>query len=99
VANNEKEKGAQYIKAALETIKSNVDLSELYIGIHGHPPSDRTEYYRFRNRFILGRSNPGCDLLGLCVENSPALQEMTLKNFFMIEDDSNSKESGDDESK
>ncbi len=84
MAKNEKEKGSRYVKAALENIKENVDLSELYIGIHGKPPSDRTEYYRFRNRFMPSRSNPGCDLLGLCVANSPELQKMTLKEFFKV---------------
>ena len=91
VAKHEKEKGSRYVKAALENIKDNVDLSELYIGIHGKPPSDRTEYYRFRNRFMPSRSNPGCDLLGLCVANSPELQKMTLKEFFRVSDEKESR--------
>ncbi|WP_345860485.1 hypothetical protein [Shewanella algae] len=71
----------QYIKATTDSIKNAISLRQLYVAIHGNEPS-RQELQRFSNRFNLARSNPGADMLGLCIRHIPALHEVTLKEFF-----------------
>ncbi len=79
------EVGGQFIEAATAAIKAAGPLRELYIAIHGHQPS-KVELQRFINRLNPARSNPGTDMLGLCVQNLPELHDMTLKEFFGIDD-------------
>jgi|GEM_PF-5034694 len=80
------EAGDQYIRAATGAIKAAGPLRQLYIAIHGSEPS-RKELQRFSNRLNAARSNPGADMLGLCVQNIPALHQMTLKEFFELTGD------------
>ena len=82
------EAGEQYIKAATDAIKNACTLRSLYVSIHSAEPT-RQELQRFSNRFNSGRSNPGTDMLGLCVQHIPTLQDMTLKEFFGITSDDN----------
>lgn len=77
------EAGDQYIKAATDSIKNAIPLRQLYVAIHGNEPS-RQDLQRFSNRLNPARSNPGADMLGLCVLHIPALHEVTLKEFFGI---------------
>jgi hypothetical protein len=84
MAKTEKELGRVYIENALDTLNEHFDLTQLYLDIHGKPAETKSEYYRFRNRFSKKRSNPGCDLLGLCVKNSPELRDMTMGEFFGV---------------
>lgn len=77
------EAGDQYIQAATDSIKSAVPLRQLYVAIHGIEPS-RLDLQRFSNRLNPSRSNPGADMLGLCVQHVPALHQMTLQEFFGI---------------
>ncbi|MBF6649154.1 hypothetical protein [Methylobacter sp. BlB1] len=77
------ETGDQYIKAATDVIKGAGSLRDLYIAIHGNEPS-RQELQRFSNRLNPARSNPGADMLGLCVKHLPCLHDMTLRDFFGI---------------
>jgi hypothetical protein len=77
------ERGDKYIEAAVEAIKGAGSLRELYIAIHDEDPS-RLELQRFANRLNSARSNPGTDMLGLCIEHLPQLHEMTLGEFFGI---------------
>lgn len=80
------EAGDQYIKAATDAIKSAGSLRQLYIAIHGNDPT-RQELQRFSNRLNPGRSNPGTDMLGLCIQHLPSLHEVTLREFFGIGED------------
>ena len=80
----EKDESNRYVVAATEAIKSAGALRALYTAIHGTEPS-RTEYQRFLNRLNPVRSKPSADMLGLCVEHSPSLHNMTLAEFFGIE--------------
>jgi hypothetical protein len=82
------EAGAQFIKAATDAIKRAGTLRELYVAIHGVEP-ERQELQRFMNRLNAARSNPGADMLGLCVQHLPALHGMTLKEFFGLEGQEN----------
>jgi hypothetical protein len=41
------------------------------------------------NRLNAVRSNPGADMLGLCVQHLPVLHGMTLKEFFWLEGQEN----------
>lgn len=75
-----REFGDQFIKAATDAIKGAGPLRDLYASIHGTDPS-RQELQRFANRLNPARSNPGVDMLGLCVQHLPALHEMTLQDF------------------
>ncbi|WP_286241191.1 hypothetical protein [Neptuniibacter halophilus] len=75
------EEGDQYKKAATEAIKNAIPLRQLYIAIHGQEPT-RQDLQRFSNRLNPARSNPGADMLGLCVEHIPELHQLTLKEFF-----------------
>jgi len=77
------ESGGGYTKAATDAIKASCPLRELYMAIHGVSP-DRQELQRFTNRLNPARSNPGADMLGLCIEHLPSLHKMTLKEFFGI---------------
>lgn len=77
------EVGQQYIKAATDSIKSAGSLRALYTAIHGKDPT-KQELKRFSNRLNPERSNPGTDMLGVCVEHLPSLHEKTLKEFFGI---------------
>lgn len=77
------ETGVQYIQAATTAIKRAGSLRALYRAIHGREP-DRQELQRFANRLNPARANPGADLLGLCVQHLPALQQITLAEFFGI---------------
>jgi hypothetical protein len=77
------ETGDQYIKAATDSIKTATNLRHLYVAIHGTEPN-RQDLQRFSNRLNPARSNPGADMLGLCVLHIPALHGMTLKEFFGI---------------
>lgn len=78
-----KEVGDQFKKAATDAIKSAIPMRELFAAIHGEEPS-RQDLQRFANRLNPARSNPGADMLGLCVLHAPALHDMTLKEFFGI---------------
>lgn len=77
------EAGEQYIGAATEAIKRAGPLRQLYVAIHGQEPS-RLDLQRFANRLNAARSNPGADMLGICIEHLPALHDMTLAEFFGI---------------
>lgn len=77
------EQGQKYIEASVAAIKAAASLRDLYMAIYGHDPS-RLELQQFRNRLNPTRSNPGADLLGLCIEHLPELHEMTLREFFRI---------------
>lgn len=74
----------RYISAATTKIKNSGSLRELFFKIHKYEPT-REELQQLRNRLNPKRSNPGTDLLGLCIENLPQLHHMTLKEFFDIE--------------
>lgn len=74
----------KYISAATAEIKRVGPLRELFIKIYKKEPT-RDELQKFRNRLNPTRSNPGADMLGLCIENLPQLHHMTLKEFFKIE--------------
>lgn len=80
------EAGEQYIKAATDSIKGAGPLRELYQSIHGVEPT-RQELQRFANRLNPTRSNPGADMLGVCIQNLPSLHGKTLKEFFGILDE------------
>lgn len=75
----------KYIKAALDAIKGATSLRDLYVAIHGVDPS-RQEFQRFSNRLNPARSNPGADMLGLCIEHLPQLHNMSVGEFFGITD-------------
>lgn len=77
------EAGDDYIRAATAAIKAAGPLRQLYRSIHGRDPT-RLEMQRFANRLNPVRSNPGADLLGLCVAHLPALHDVTLAEFFSI---------------
>jgi hypothetical protein len=77
------EAGEQYIRAATDAIKNAGSLRELYVAIHGTEPG-RSELQRFANRLNPSRSNPGTDMLGVCVAHLPSLHDVTLKEFFGI---------------
>jgi len=85
------EDGQQYKLAALENIKKTIEPRRLYQDIHGEDP-ERKELQRFLNRLNPNRSNPGADILGLCVEHTKKLHTMTLAEFFGIQTAENSKE-------
>ncbi|MBH9739983.1 hypothetical protein CJ419_09595 [Vibrio navarrensis] len=74
----------RYIKAATDNIKSQGTVKELYKAIHGRE-GDKYEIQILTNRLNANRSNPGADILGLCVENLPELHDMKLSEFFGIE--------------
>lgn len=80
------EAGEQYIRAATDSIKGAGSLRELYQAIHGMEPT-RQELQRFANRLNPARSNPGADMLGVCIQHLPSLHEKTLKEFFGILDE------------
>jgi hypothetical protein len=77
------EQGDRYIKSVTDLIRQSVSMRDLYRAIHGVDPT-RTELQRFSNRFNPARSNPGADFLGVCVERVPALQSLTLGEFFGV---------------
>jgi len=79
----ERDESNRYVLAATEAIKRAGPLRALYIAIHGVEPN-RTEYQRFSNRLNATRSNPTTDMLGLCIEHLPVLHDMTLGEFFGI---------------
>lgn len=74
----------KYISAATAKIKSVRPLRELFIKIYNKDPT-RQELQQFANRLNPARSNPGTEMLGLCLENLPELHQMTLKEFFDID--------------
>lgn len=73
--------GRKYIEAATTAIKTEIPLRQLYIAIHETNPS-RQDLQQFANRLNPSRSNPGADMLGLCVAHIPAMHDMTLAEFF-----------------
>jgi hypothetical protein len=77
------EQGDRYIKSVTDLIKQSVSMRDLYRAVHGMDPT-RTELQRFSNRFNPARSNPGVDLIGLCVEHVPELQSITLGEAFGV---------------
>jgi len=77
------ESGERYIKTVTDLIKQSVSMRDLYKAIHGVNPT-RIELQRFSNRFNPARSNPGADLIGLCVEHVPKLQSITLGEAFGV---------------
>ena len=85
--------GQRFIKAATGAIRNAGPLRDLYKSVHGKEPT-RIEFQRFFNRLNPSRSNPGADLLGLCVQNLPELHSMTLSVFFGLEEPP--AETGDD---
>lgn len=87
------EVGEQYIKAATDSIKSAGSLRALYTAIHGADPT-KQELKRFSNRLNAERSNPGADMLGVCIEHLPSLHEKTLKEFFGIQGEGSPVKSG-----
>lgn len=74
----------QYKQAAMAAIKNAMPLRQLYTSIHGQEPT-RAELQRLANRLNAARSNPGTDMLGLCVQHIPELHNVTLKEFFGID--------------
>lgn len=79
------DEGRQYIEAATTAIKTAIPLRQLYIAIHGINPS-RQDLQQFANRLNPSRSNPGADMLGICVAHTPALHDMTLAEFFGLDE-------------
>lgn len=81
---NKLKDGEHFIMAVTTAIKKDSTPRELYRAIYGVEP-DRIELQKFTNRLNPARSNPGTDLLGACVEHSKNLREMTLSEFFGLD--------------
>jgi len=86
------EAGDRYRLEAMTKIQESSDTRALYIAIHGGDPAPtRDDLQRFRNRLNPARSNPGLDMVGLCIQHLPELQNMTLADFFGIDTEGNQK--------
>lgn len=75
------EVGAAYKQAAMNKIKEAIAPRDLFVRIYGRDP-DRGELQQFRNRLNPNRSNLSMDMLGICIENIPELQNVTLAELF-----------------
>lgn len=73
-----------YIEAATTAIKDATPLRELYIALYDTEP-DRQALQQFRNRLNANRSNPGAGMLGRCLAQLPQLHDMTVKEFFGLD--------------
>lgn len=72
----------QKLKKACE---GSIGYKELYRKIHGIEPT-KLELIRFKNRFYPNRSNPNSEFIGFCIEHLPSLQNVTLSEFFDIDE-------------
>lgn len=76
--------GRRFVMAATYAIKKDSSPREYFNSIFGFDP-DRIQLQKFTNRLNPARSNPGTDLLGICVEHSKSLRDMTLGEFFGLD--------------
>lgn len=76
----------KYASKACMMIKRDRKGKALFRLIYGREGTT-VEVNTLMNRINEKRSNPGADFIGLCVENLPELQNMTLAEFFGIGED------------
>ncbi|WP_459782162.1 hypothetical protein [Photobacterium sp. R1] len=76
--------GQRYIVSATNAIKAQGPIKELYRAIYKVEGS-KTEVQRLTNRLNPERSNPGADFLGLVIAHLPELHEMSVAEFFGLD--------------
>ena len=73
-----------HVDNAIKKIKTEIKTKDLYFklyGVHG----SKNQIQALSNRLNINRSNPGIDLIVLCIKNLPNLHDLTLSDFFKIE--------------
>lgn len=70
-----------YTKAAISKLREVVTFRELYVLLYGESSPTKEELQTLRNRLNPNRSSLSLEFLGQCVQVSPDLHTMTLKEF------------------